>query len=187
MNMINTLQQMLVLSIIRTQGDLVPVPLTGGWENLDELLRELVSRTYLDETAEGFSVTAIGKQVSTLFDSEIKDAQMGVEHLKNIYANGKYIDARIPISAFILNKYQLPDGNEIVRSGALALAWFEIVEKILEAKAVSTAWADTIANDTVFSPILENVSIDSWKTLGATEEEAKATAEWILNPAGGAN
>ncbi len=171
----------LLLGVIKKDGGIL-LDRDARDHKLQELITPLLEDNLLSIVSTGYAITDIGQKVLQLFGLERKKITEPLERFKEVLVDGETVDGRIPIMAYTMLERGEVDAMKYLSATAVALAWNDMVGILSSAKQDSATWPKLLENDSLLSCFKGTVSADSWKVLGKTEEDAKRTAKWLLNP-----
>jgi len=177
-----TLKNLITLESIRVSGNKVPYPTCDNWGYLDEEIQALIQEGLLTIDSASSSISSDGKKMLLLFDMERKGVLEQFEPYKEVKVGTATVDARLPLSAYMLIKEKTEDKEHLLFSMAAMIVWrnfFDLIKQL--STDDSSMWQKEL-----FPAFCANAGkyaqLDIWRIMGKDRADAINTCELLLNP-----
>jgi len=181
-NLEPNLRNLITLESIRVSGNKVPYPVCDDWGYLEEEIQWLIKDGLLSIVSDFCEISQDGKKMLLLFDMERREVLKQFEPYREVRIGKTTLDARLPLSAYMMIKEKADNKHELLFSMAAMIVWrsfFDYVRTL--AQDESSLWQKDL-----FPAFMENAGryarLDIWRVMGQTRTEAINTCELLLNP-----
>lgn len=175
-------KEIVVLEAIRKTRSKVPLPISGQWSSIKDVLKSLFHNGYLEIKDNEFTISNEGKKIILLFNDKRKEAIKPWEDFKKVTIEGNTIDARIPIASFnVKGKISEEEAQDYLENLNVFLTWESFFDWIKYLNKEGNDWQGQILHNFELHSRY-NVGTDQWKKLGKDENAAIIRATKMLMP-----